>query len=904
MANSVISVRLDTEGFKNDLKQLENQFSSTMKEVAGWQKKSVDLTKQAIELEKQLAAARAKAASYKRGSAGYKSSMEEVNALRAKLGAVKAEQRAAYSISRELERQARSQQKSYKSLASATNSVVNAEKKSNAARNSSVNTLVRHIRKIETMIVGIYTLKKAYDLTIGASVEYNRMLERETIGLKTLIAQTTEYVDAQGRVADAMKAYQLAGKEAQDALKIIKEINVETPHTLIQTLSIYKLLVPQVKQYGGSLKEVGEITKGVSLLASMMGVQYQQILKTVDSLMSGQMMPSELQRAVKVVGITNAKVRELQRTGGDVVKFFVDAFKKMEAGANDVKTSMDGLISQFSTLSMDILGTAFEDIFEGYKTTLTDINKYLRENRQELVEGLKEGYIQAKNLGVALLTVYGTLKSIKALGALDTLLFSGAAGGAIKSLPPQIRLVATAVAAVTGALVYQRNIIQDKWNLESSEWEEKLKSYHKELKLKDGMLKRDQELIAKQKELGKAISEAYKSKDMNKAKELQAQMRKIIEDRKKLRESFSPSGSNAGYEKRTKLPEDFRKNQEFIQKQKEALAELEVEYNRIIGAVSNDWAKAEKAIIKYNQALNELKSVEEKIGKPNIDQEKLKKEYLDAQVKLKQAQIELTRTGVELNKEGLKTIEEANKKEAKKLETLQKQYQALKDKYTLGNGEKELKSDYQKLEELRAKGIINPQEYNNLLNRMIEKFAEGRKKAKGIGEELNKIQDMIGTKLENAMTQTFRSWMDGARDFGDLMEGMLKDIIAEIARIQVIKPFLSQFGFAEGGVISGGVQAFASGGIVSSPTIFPMANGTGLMGEAGPEAIMPVTRIGGDLGVKSTPSNVIINVSNETGIPVDMKTISETMNDGTRIINVVMEHAQTNPEFRSVMGIK
>lgn len=57
--------------------------------------------------------------------------------------------------------------------------------------------------------------------------------------------------------------------------------------------------------------------------------------------------------------------------------------------------------------------------------------------------------------------------------------------------------------------------------------------------------------------------------------------------------------------------------------------------------------------------------------------------------------------------------------------------------------------------------------------------------------------------------------------------------------------------FAKGGVFRGGrVTPFASGGVVAAPTYFPMAGGTGLMGEAGPEAIMPLTRgADGRLGV-------------------------------------------------------
>jgi hypothetical protein len=58
---------------------------------------------------------------------------------------------------------------------------------------------------------------------------------------------------------------------------------------------------------------------------------------------------------------------------------------------------------------------------------------------------------------------------------------------------------------------------------------------------------------------------------------------------------------------------------------------------------------------------------------------------------------------------------------------------------------------------------------------------------------------------------------------------------------------------AKGGVFSAsGITAFASGGVINSPTVFPFAGGTGLMGEAGPEAIMPLVRNGqGELGVKT-----------------------------------------------------
>jgi phage-related minor tail protein len=61
------------------------------------------------------------------------------------------------------------------------------------------------------------------------------------------------------------------------------------------------------------------------------------------------------------------------------------------------------------------------------------------------------------------------------------------------------------------------------------------------------------------------------------------------------------------------------------------------------------------------------------------------------------------------------------------------------------------------------------------------------------------------------------------------------------------------------------VTAFADGGVVNQPTMFPMANGAGLMGEAGPEAVMPLKRgKNGKLGVQvegGSQQPIVINQS-------------------------------------------
>lgn len=68
---------------------------------------------------------------------------------------------------------------------------------------------------------------------------------------------------------------------------------------------------------------------------------------------------------------------------------------------------------------------------------------------------------------------------------------------------------------------------------------------------------------------------------------------------------------------------------------------------------------------------------------------------------------------------------------------------------------------------------------------------------------------------------------------------------------------------AKGSVFAAnGVVPFAMGGVVNRPTLFPFAKGTGLMGEAGPEAIIPLKRgADGKLGVAGGGgTSVVVNV--------------------------------------------
>jgi len=105
---------------------------------------------------------------------------------------------------------------------------------------------------------------------------------------------------------------------------------------------------------------------------------------------------------------------------------------------------------------------------------------------------------------------------------------------------------------------------------------------------------------------------------------------------------------------------------------------------------------------------------------------------------------------------------------------------------------------------------------------------------------------------------------------------------------------INGFTNAQGGVYDAGLKMYAKGGmftnsVVDQPTLFKFAQGTGLMGEAGPEAIMPLKRdSNGNLGVRGGNSggNVDVVVNNYGNEKATTKETTDSR--GNRRIEVIV----------------
>jgi hypothetical protein len=215
------------------------------------------------------------------------------------------------------------------------------------------------------------------------------------------------------------------------------------------------------------------------------------------------------------------------------------------------------------------------------------------------------------------------------------------------------------------------------------------------------------------------------------------------------------------------------------------------------------------------------------------------------------------------------------------------------------------------LDELRAKayvGTVDPvmrarEEFNRLEKASYEAMAKEAEKSSDRITEFaleaqRNIQDALGDTLEQLLSGNFDN-------IARLWERMIYKMLAQAAAVNLNEALFGKDGGllstigasiskalfnAKGNVFDhSGLVPFAKGGVVSRPTVFPFASGIGLMGEAGPEAILPLKRgADGRLGVSG--SGVTVNVINNTNAQARVQ--ERPGPSGTRIVDVIVEQMQ------------
>jgi tape measure domain-containing protein len=228
--------------------------------------------------------------------------------------------------------------------------------------------------------------------------------------------------------------------------------------------------------------------------------------------------------------------------------------------------------------------------------------------------------------------------------------------------------------------------------------------------------------------------------------------------------------------------------------------------------------------------------------------------------------------------------------------------------------------DFERVKRGFEQGTVSAIEFNSALIKTQEQFSADGALFQGTNQFIQSagtLASNIADAVENTFNRLEDSLVDfvntGKFEFRQFTNAILQDLLRIIIRQNIVRGLASGLGSAFGGSsggsgIDGGFTGppaaangasfigqnatfFANGGVVDRTTAFGFGNNqTGIMGEAGPEAILPLRRgANGDLGVQAQPSNVNINIVNNSN-DTEITQQERTDESGNRTIDLFIEN--------------
>jgi hypothetical protein len=336
---------------------------------------------------------------------------------------------------------------------------------------------------------------------------------------------------------------------------------------------------------------------------------------------------------------------------------------------------------------------------------------------------------------------------------------------------------------------------------------------------------------------------------------------------------------------------------------------------------------------KLTESLDDQLAALQRVESEYPELDKALAKYAESLAKLSPQEAELAYIRVQ----EIAAMEQANKKTKELRDAREELANITKSQQT--EWEKYL-ADLQRYEELMAILPEREDELREAMRRRTDAFREANDKVQYGVKKDDELIEKLADKIDGyakSMSESLIDFATGAQDakhsFSDMMASILRDMAKMATQMLIMEPMMKQFKdwlktvdlagmltpssglgadvppggpWAKGGVFTSSPSLSRySGGVYDSPRVFTYAKGAGVFAEAGPEAIMPLTRgPDGSLGVDASGSGVVVNVYNESKAEVTTQTRNDV--NGRRVIELMVKDAVSagfrSGAFDGVMG--
>ena len=205
------------------------------------------------------------------------------------------------------------------------------------------NTTIRYLRWAGTIAGVFYGVQRAWQMTLGAGIDVNKMIEDNTSGIAALISANTRMALSNGQMVNSYEKFQIASGKAASIMEELRVASIKTYATFPQLTSIYQQMIGHTMSMGNSMgKTVNEIStntielsKILSNIGGAIGMEMQKVNEEARSIISGSASTDSL-IAMMVFGSPTQANQAMK--------------KAKEAGVNGVKDMLMGVLESYKVL--------------------------------------------------------------------------------------------------------------------------------------------------------------------------------------------------------------------------------------------------------------------------------------------------------------------------------------------------------------------------------------------------------------------------------------------------------------------------------------------------------------------------------------------------------------------------
>ncbi|EMY1997970.1 hypothetical protein AAIJ25_000124 [Campylobacter lari] len=247
-------------------------------------------------------------------------------------------------------------------------------------------------------------------------IDASKSFETAKTQLAFITATTHSNMDATGKAITQVQKWTQAVKSSEKTFKEFNELHAKTGYSLQDLASMFRSFSSTALN-NMNFDKAKKSFENIMIATSNTSMSTEQLSMTMDSLGAGVFSASgDLRRFAESIGITNEAMAKAKKEG-KLFELFIDKTKELTKYTDYTTQTYEKQIIKLQANIQMLKAEISKPIFDVLKNSISDVNRYFKENEKEIKSNIKAVYDFAssfKELAIGVGLAYAGFKSFNA----------------------------------------------------------------------------------------------------------------------------------------------------------------------------------------------------------------------------------------------------------------------------------------------------------------------------------------------------------------------------------------------------------------------------------------------------------------------------------------------------------